>query len=39
MLIFTGDQAGLGDARRQELVKSYGQLGVPAENVQIVDDS
>ncbi|KAK1925444.1 putative deacetylase LmbE-like domain-containing protein [Papiliotrema laurentii] len=39
LCLSTGDQAGLGDARRQELVKSYGQLGVPAENVQIVDDS
>jgi len=33
-----GDADGLGHVRAQELVRSYGTLGVPAERVTCVDD-
>ncbi|WVO13071.1 hypothetical protein L204_100681 [Cryptococcus depauperatus] len=38
LCLSTGDSDGFGQVRKQELVASYEILGVPSENVQIVDD-
>jgi LmbE family N-acetylglucosaminyl deacetylase len=38
MGLMVGNGDGLGEVRTEELFKAYERLGVPAENVTVLDD-